>query len=174
MSRGITTSVPAFASNTVAESLSTAHVKTSLAPGCTLTTKSSVRRAQDTNSLSVFFSGGGLPRPFVSTKVGLIRAGFAAANTATPTFCERDFAVVALAATLDVTVDSESSTQPAVQRVLLDPFSRGPAVTFLAEASELSHVAAHTIVPNTNDQGSATMFHRCMRSVRAQCFHDNK
>ena len=35
-----------------------------------------------------------------------------------------DFAVVALAATLDVTVDSESSTQPAVQRVVLDPFSR--------------------------------------------------
>ena len=61
-----------------------------------------------------------------------------------------DFAVVALAATLDVTVDSESSTQPAVQRVVLDPFSRGPAVTFLAQASELSHVAAHPIIPNTN------------------------
>ena len=44
---GITTSVAAFASNTV-ESLSTAHVKTSLAPGCTLTTKFSVRRAPDT------------------------------------------------------------------------------------------------------------------------------
>ena len=35
-----------------------------------------------------------------------------------------DLAVVALAATLDATVDSESSTQPAVQRVVLDPFSR--------------------------------------------------
>ena len=35
-----------------------------------------------------------------------------------------DFAVVALAATPDVIVDSESSTQPAVQRVFLDPFSR--------------------------------------------------
>ena len=33
-----------------------------------------------------------------------------------------DFAVVALAAMLDATVDSESSTQPAVQRVVLDPF----------------------------------------------------
>ena len=40
-----------FASVTVADSPSTAHVKTSLAPGCTLTTKFSVRRAQDTNSL---------------------------------------------------------------------------------------------------------------------------
>ena len=39
-----------------------------------------------------------------------------------------DFAVVALAATLDATVGSVSSTQPAVQRVVLDPFSRGPAV----------------------------------------------
>ena len=34
------------------------------------------------------------------------------------------YAVVALAATIDVTVDSESSTQPAVQRVVLDSFSR--------------------------------------------------
>ena len=85
-----------------------------------------------------------------------------------------DFAVVALAATLDALVGSESSTQPAVQRVLLDPFSRGPTVTFLAQASELSHVAAHTIILNTNDQGSDTMFDGCMRSVRAQCFHDNK
>ena len=67
---------------TVADSLSTVHVKTSLAPGCTITTKFSVRRSQDTNSLSVFFNGGGFPRPFVSTKVGLVRAGFAAANTA--------------------------------------------------------------------------------------------
>ena len=85
-----------------------------------------------------------------------------------------DFAVVALAAMLDATVGSVSLTQPAVQRVVLDPFSRGPPVTFLTQASELSHVAAHPIIPNTNDQGSATMFHRCMRSVRAQCFHDNK
>ena len=85
-----------------------------------------------------------------------------------------DFAVVALVAMLDATVGSVSSTQPAVQRVVLDPFSRGPAGTFLAQASELSHVAAHPIILNTNDQGSATMFHRCMRSVRAQCFHDNK
>ena len=73
-----------FASATVADSFSTAHVKTSLAPGCTLTTKFSVRRAQDTNSLSVFFNGGGFPKPFVSTQVGLVRAGFAAANTADP------------------------------------------------------------------------------------------
>ena len=65
-----------------------------------------------------------------------------------------DFAVVALAATLDATVGCESSTQPALQR--------------------LSHVAAHTAILNTNDQRSATMFHRCMCSVRAQCFHDNK
>ena len=86
--RGITTSVAAFASATVADSFST--VKTSLAPGCTLTTKCSIRRAQDTNSLSVFFNGGGFPRPFVSTKVGLVRAGFAAANTADPTVCARD------------------------------------------------------------------------------------
>ena len=68
-----------------------------------------------------------------------------------------DFAVVALATTLDATCGSESSTQPAVQRVVLDPFSRGPAVTFRAQASELSHVAAHPIIPNTNHQGSATM-----------------
>ena len=74
-----------------------------------------------------------------------------------------DFAVVALAATLDVTVDSESSTQPAVQRVVLDPFSRGPAVPTTKKKpqddsvcfcfrkdSELSHVAAHPIIPNTN------------------------
>ena len=40
-----------------------------------------------------------------------------------------DFAVVALAATLEVTVDSESSTQPAVQRVVLDPFSTSSKVT---------------------------------------------
>ena len=32
-----------------------------------------------------------------------------------------DFAVVALAAMLDATVDSESSTKPAVQRAVLDP-----------------------------------------------------
>ena len=32
-----------------------------------------------------------------------------------------DFAVVALAAMLDATVDSESSTQPIVQRAVLDP-----------------------------------------------------
>ena len=143
VSRGITTSVAAFASVTVADSLSTAHVKTSLAQGCTLTTKFSVRRAQDTNSLSVFFNGGSFPRPFVSTKVGLVRAGFAAANIADPTVCARDcgksdkawmrdfvadsavvvadFAVVALAAMLDATVDSEFSTQPIVQRTVLDP-----------------------------------------------------
>ena len=35
-----------------------------------------------------------------------------------------DFAVVALAAALGVTVDSESLTQAAVQRVVLDPFLR--------------------------------------------------
>ena len=46
--------------------------------------------AQDTNSLSVFFNGGGFPKPFASTKVGLVRAGFAAANTAAPTVCARD------------------------------------------------------------------------------------
>ena len=62
VSRGIKTSIAAFASVTVADSLSTAPVKTSLAPGCTLTTKFSVRRAQDRNSLSVLFSGGGLTR----------------------------------------------------------------------------------------------------------------
>ena len=67
-----------------------AHVKTSLAPGRTLTAKFSVRRAQDANSPSLFFNGGGFPRPFVSTKVGLVRAGFAAANTADPTVCARD------------------------------------------------------------------------------------
>ena len=129
-----------------------AHVKTSLAPGCTLTTKFSVRRAQDTNSLSVFFSGGGFPSPLVPTKVGLALAGFAAASTAAPIVCARDcgkcgqgldeallldfavvvadFAVVALAATLDVTVDSESATQPAVQRVVLDPFSRSTSSNY--------------------------------------------
>ena len=32
-----------------------------------------------------------------------------------------DFAVVALAAVLDATVDSESSTQPIVQQAVLDP-----------------------------------------------------
>ena len=32
-----------------------------------------------------------------------------------------DFAVVALAAMLDATVDSEFSTQPIVQRAVLDP-----------------------------------------------------
>ena len=36
VSRGITTFVAVFASATVANSLSTAHVKTPLAPGCTL------------------------------------------------------------------------------------------------------------------------------------------
>ena len=81
-----------------------------------------------------------------------------------------DFAVVALAAMLDATVGSESSTQSAVQRVVLDPFSRGPAVTFLTQASELSHVAAQPVFPIPIDQGSATMFDECMRSVRAQCF----
>ena len=35
-----------------------------------------------------------------------------------------ELAAVASAATLDVTVDSESSTQAAVQRAVLDPFSR--------------------------------------------------
>ena len=105
--------------------LSTAHVKTSLAPGRTLTTKFSVRRAPDTNSLSLFFSGGGFPRPFVSTKVGLARAGLAADNTqGTVVSLTRlgrglvaDFAVVALAATLGATVGSESPTQPAAQQL---------------------------------------------------------
>ena len=76
VSRGIKISVAAFASLTVADSLSTAH-----------TTKFSVRRAQDTNSPSV---GGGLPRHFVSNKVGLARAGFVAAATAAPPLCARD------------------------------------------------------------------------------------
>ena len=66
-----------------------------------------------------------------------------------------DFAVVALAAMLDATADSESSNQPAVQRVVLDPFSRGPTVTFLTQASELSHVAAQPVFPLPIDQCSA-------------------
>ena len=188
VSRGITTSVAAFASVTVADSLSTAHVKTSLAPGCTLTTKFSACRAQNTNSLSVLFNGGGFPKPFVSTKVGLARAGLllrltlphplsAQGTVASLTWLGRDlvadFAVVAFAAMLDATVDSESSSQPAVQRAVLDPFSHGPAVTFLTQASELSHVAAQPVFPIPIDQCSATMFDECMRSVRAQCFHDN-
>ena len=81
--------VPSFVQTPCSDSLSTAHVETSLAPGCTLTTKFSVRRAQDTNSLAAFFRGGGSPRPFVSTKVGLARAGFVAAATAAPTVCAR-------------------------------------------------------------------------------------
>ena len=45
---------------------------------------------QHTQSLSVFFSGGGLPRPFVSTKVCSARdAGSAAAHTAAPSVCAR-------------------------------------------------------------------------------------
>ena len=60
----------------------------------------------------------------------MVRAGLAAANTAQETVAnltrlERDlaadFADEALAAMLDATVDSESSTQPAVQRAVLDP-----------------------------------------------------
>ena len=53
-----------------------------------------------------------------------------------------DFAAVALAAMLDATVDSEFSTQPTVQRIVVDPSHAGPAATFLTQASELSHVAA--------------------------------
>ena len=49
-----------------------------------------------------------------------------------------DFAVVALAATLDVTVDSESATQPAVQRVVLDPFSRSTSSIITAVPSDSS------------------------------------
>ena len=37
-----------------------------------------------------FFNGGGKPKPLVSTKVGLARAGFVAATTAPPTVCARD------------------------------------------------------------------------------------
>ena len=169
--------------------LSTVHVETSLDPGCTLTTKFSVRRAQDTNSLSVFFSGGGFPKPFVSTPrldwlvLDLLRLprphplsaqGTVANLTRLGRDRVADFAAVALAAMLDATVGSVSSTQPAVQRVVLDPFSRGPAVTFLTQASELSHVAAQKVFPTPINQCSATMFHRCMRSVRAQCLLDNK
>ena len=59
------------------------------------------------------------------TKVGLVRAGLAAANVESLTWLGRDlvdeFAVVALAAKLDATVDSESSTQRTVQRAVLDP-----------------------------------------------------
>ena len=81
-----------------------------------------------------------------------------------------DFAVVALAATLDATVDSESPTQPAVQRVVLDPSSRGLAVTFLTQASELSQVAAQPVVPIPIDQCPATMFDESMRSVPCTMF----
>ena len=109
--QSITTSVAAFASVTVTDSLSTAHVKTSLAPECTITTKFSVRRAQDTNSLSVLFSGGGFPSPLVSTRLhwfvlDLLRPTlahrlFAQGTVASLTRLGRslvaDFAVVALA-----------------------------------------------------------------------------
>ena len=49
-----------------------------------------------------------------------------------------DFAVVALAAMLDATVDSESSTQPAVQRVVLDPFARSTFSKVTAVTSDSS------------------------------------
>ena len=62
-----------------------------------------------------------------------------------------DFAVVALAAMLDATVDSESSTQPInCATSCSGSISRDPPITFLTQASELSHVAAPTSIPNTN------------------------
>ena len=180
--QSITTSVAAFASATVADSLSTAHVKTFLPPGCTLTTKFSVRRAQDTDSVESFPNLSCPPRLdwLVLDLLRLTRPhplsaqGTGASLTRLGRDLVADFAVGTLAATLDATVGSVSSTPPDVQRVVLDPFSRGPAVTFLAQASELSQVAAHPTFLNTNDQSSATMFDGCMRSVRAHCFHDNK
>ena len=55
-----------------------------------------------------------------------------------------DFAVVALAAMLDATVDSESATSCS------GSISHDPPITFLTQASELSHVAAPTSIHNTN------------------------
>ena len=143
---------PAFASVTAADSLFTAHVKAFLAPGCTLTTKFSVRRAQDTNSLSVFFSGGASPWPLVSTKVGVARAGFVAATTTAPTVSqgivanlsrlERGLAVelasVASAATPDVSADSDSSTQASCATSVLDPSSRSLSSKVTAVPSDPS------------------------------------
>ena len=62
----------------------------------------------------------------------------------------------------DATENLESSTQPAVQRV--DPFSRGPAATFLTQASELSHVAAQPVFPTPIDQ--------CLMNVCAVSVHN--
>ena len=75
-----------------------------------------------------------------------------------------DFTVVAHAATLDATVGSVSSTQPAVQQLVLDPFSRGPALTFLTQASELSHDAAPS---NSQYQRSMLRYH--VGWMYAQC-----
>ena len=87
VSRGVATSDAAFASVSVADSLSTARRHSLHGVD---SHKFTVRRAQDTSSLSVFFSGGGFPRPFVSTKVGLARAGLAAAYTPAPAVCAMD------------------------------------------------------------------------------------
>ena len=83
----------------------------------------------------MLFNGGGFPKPFVSTEVGLVRPDLLRPTLLLPLSAQEtvasltrlgrdlvaDFAVVALAAMLDATVDAESSTQPNVQRAVLDP-----------------------------------------------------
>ena len=86
-----------------------------------------------------------------------------------------ELAVVASAATPDAAADSDSSVQPTVKRVVPAPHSRYSKVTAVpSDSSHELYVTAHPTIPNTNDQGSATMFRECIRSVRAECFHDNK
>ncbi len=64
---------------TFVASSSTAQLRISLDPGYTDSTKFSVRLAQATNSCSLLRSATGLPRPFTSIKLALVRGAAAVA-----------------------------------------------------------------------------------------------
>ena len=156
---GITTSVAAFASVTVADFLSTAHVRTSHAPSAR-SQRSSLCVVPETRirfpCSSAVEAFPVLPCPprldwlvpdllRLTLPHPLFAQGTVARLTRLGRGLVADFAVVALAATHDVTVDSESSTQQAVQRVVLDPFTRstsskvqGHSLCLLTQALELT------------------------------------
>ena len=73
---------------------------------------------------------------------------------------------------LDATVDSEVSTQPIVQRTVLDPSHAIHQQPSLLKPLSCSTSQLQPVFPLPIDQCSATMFDECMLGVRAQCFHN--
>ena len=141
-----------YASVTIADSLSTAHVKASLAPGGRSRRSSLCVVPKTRIHFPCFSAAESCQGPFCPPRLGLARARFVAATTAAPTVCGRDvatlsrlgrglaveFAAVASAATPELTADSESSAQCAAQRVVLDPLLRSLSLKVTAVPSDSS------------------------------------